>query len=155
MWRIRIILPAHYVNEKSHPWPPGCSAVPQPSAPPRATWHYEANHKQAMRKFLKTHLIMGEKLQQYQLDNFFFFDVLLTVHLSIFTSAISQLDAQIFCFTISLFNASTCFEHICSSSGGQNCITPPLVSSHLQVVVSCAGWKRRRSPIGVMIPEAV
>ena len=26
---------------------------------------------------------------------------------------------------------STCFEHMCSSSGGQICITQPLVSSHL------------------------
>ena len=40
------------------------------------------------------------------------FDVLLTVHLSIFISVINQLDAQNFCFTISLFHASTCFEHI-------------------------------------------
>jgi len=52
-----------------------------------------------------------------------FFDVLLTVHLSIFISIINQLDAQNFCFTISLFHASTCFEHMCPSSGGQNCIT--------------------------------
>ena len=59
------------------------------------------------------------------------FDVLLTVHLSIFISVINQLDAQNFCFTISLFHASTCFEHMCSSSGGQNCITQPLVSSNL------------------------
>ena len=43
-----------------------------------------------------------------------YFDVLLTVHLSIFISVINQLDAQNFCFTISLFHASTCFEHICS-----------------------------------------
>ena len=42
------------------------------------------------------------------------FEVLLTVHLSIFISVISQLDAQNFCFAISLFHASTCFEHICS-----------------------------------------
>jgi len=60
-----------------------------------------------------------------------YFDVLLTVHLSIFISVINQLDAQNFCFTISLFHASTCFEHMCSSPGGQNCITQPLVSSHL------------------------
>ena len=59
------------------------------------------------------------------------FDVLLTVHLSIFISVINQLDAKNICFTISLFHASTCFEHMCSSSGGQNCITQPLVSSHL------------------------
>jgi len=40
-----------------------------------------------------------------------------------FISVINQLDAQNFCFTISLFHASTCFEHMCSSSGGQSCIT--------------------------------
>ena len=56
---------------------------------------------------------------------FLFFDVLLTVHLSIFISVINQLDAQNFCFIVSLFHASTCFEHMCSSSGGQNCITQP------------------------------
>ena len=43
-----------------------------------------------------------------------YFDVLLTVHLSIFISVINQLGAQNFCFTISLFHASTCFEHMCS-----------------------------------------
>ena len=59
------------------------------------------------------------------------FDVLLTAHLSIFISLFNQLHAQNFCFTISLFLASTCFKHMCSSSGGQNCITQPLVSSHL------------------------
>jgi len=42
------------------------------------------------------------------------YDVLLTVHLSIIISVINQLDAQNFCFTISLFHASTCFEHMCS-----------------------------------------
>ena len=36
-----------------------------------------------------------------------YFDVLLTVHLSIFISVINQLDAQTFCFTISLFHAAT------------------------------------------------
>ena len=44
------------------------------------------------------------------------------MHLSIFISVINQLDAQNFCFTISFFHASTCFEHICSSLGGQNCL---------------------------------
>jgi len=34
-------------------------------------------------------------------------------------SVINQLDAQHFCFTISLFHASTCFEHMCLSSGGR------------------------------------
>jgi len=49
----------------------------------------------------------------------------------LFISLIIQLDAQNFCFTLSFFQSSTCFEHMCSSSGGQNCITQPLVSSHL------------------------
>ena len=68
-----------------------------------------------------------DQMKEKQFQNF---DVLRTVHLSIFISVINQLDAQNFCFTISLFHASTCFEHLCSS-GGQNCITQPLVSSHL------------------------
>ena len=42
---------------------------------------------------------------------------------------INELDALN--FIISLFQASTCFEHMCSSSGGQNCIIQSLVSSHL------------------------
>ena len=42
---------------------------------------------------------------------------------------INQLEALN--FIVSLFHASICFEHICSSSGGQNCTTQPLVSSHL------------------------
>ena len=51
---------------------------------------------------------------------------------------INQLDALN--FITSLFHASTCFEHKCSSSGVQNCTIQSLVSSHL---------------IGVMIPETV
>jgi len=42
------------------------------------------------------------------------FDILLTVHLSTFILVINQPDAQNFCFTISLFHASTCFQHTCS-----------------------------------------
>ena len=42
---------------------------------------------------------------------------------------IKQLDALN--FIMSLFHASTCFEHKCLSSEGQNCIIQPLVSSHL------------------------
>ena len=66
-------------------------------------------------------------------------DALLTVHLSIFISVINQLDAQNFCFTISLFHASTCFEQMCSSSGGQLHYTASSIIT----------------PIGVMIPEAL
>ena len=49
---------------------------------------------------------------------------------SVFISVINQIDAQNFCFTVNLFQASTCFEHCATSSGGQNCISQPLVSSH-------------------------
>ena len=48
---------------------------------------------------------------------------------------INQLD--VLNLIISLFQASTCFEHMCSLSGGQNCIIQSLVSSHLQVAVPC------------------
>ena len=41
---------------------------------------------------------------------------------------IKQLDALN--FIISLFQSTTYFEHMCSSSGGQNCIIQSLVSSH-------------------------
>ena len=53
---------------------------------------------------------------------------------------INQLDALN--FIVSLFHASTCFEHTCSSSGGQNCT----IQSSLNL---CTG----HTPIGVMIPE--
>ena len=33
------------------------------------------------------------------------------MHLSIFILVINQLDAQTFCFRVSLFHDSTCFEH--------------------------------------------
>ena len=57
---------------------------------------------------------------------------------------INQLDALN--FIMSLFHASTCFGHMCSSSGVQNCTIQPPVSSHLPGIIT---------PIGVMIPEAV
>jgi len=48
------------------------------------------------------------RIKKLDFRNFY---ILLTVHLSIFTLVINQLDAQNFCFKISLFHASTCFEH--------------------------------------------
>ena len=45
-------------------------------------------------------------------ERIIFFYVLLTVRLSIFILVINQLDAQNFCFTISFFHVSTCFEHL-------------------------------------------
>ena len=39
---------------------------------------------------------------------------------TVFISVINQLDAQNFCFTISLFHTSTCFERMCSSSGASS-----------------------------------
>jgi len=57
-----------------------------------------------------THFVCWEKHKPH-----FFFYVLLTVHFSIFILVINQLEAQNFCFTISLFHASTCFEHVWSN----------------------------------------
>ena len=63
---------------------------------------------------------------------------------------------------MSLFHASTCFEHTCSSSGGQNCTIQPLVSSHSvggrpvhRLREDFLNLSTGRPPIGVMIPEAV
>jgi len=90
------------------------------------------------------------------------FDLLLTVHLCIFISVINQFDAQNICFTISLFHVSTCFQHTCSSSGGQNCITQPpgIITPTSGRVVhklreSSLNLCTRRPLVGVMIPEAV
>ena len=73
---------------------------------------------------------------------------------------INQLDALN--FIISLFQASTCFKHMCSSSGGQELyyavsgiITPvggrPVHRLRENSLNLCTGWP----PIGVMIPETV
>ena len=87
-------------------------------------------------------------------DRVIFFDVLLTVHLTIFISVINQLDAQNFCFTISFISCLYMFRaHVliirksklhytasdtrgCVMQFGLPddecmCITQPLVSSHL------------------------
>jgi len=85
-----------------------------------------------IRLFLFSNVEVGVFVRKIYIRRVRDFDVLLTVHLSIFISVINQLDEQSFCFTIRLFHASRCFEHMCSSSGGQNCITQPLVSSHLR-----------------------
>jgi len=65
------------------------------------------------------------------------FDVLLTVHLSIFISVINQLDAQNFVLQLVYFMPLHVSSTMLTSSGGQNCIIQPLVC------------------IGVMIPDAV
>jgi len=72
-------------------------------------------------------------------NTFIFFDVLLTVHLSIFILVISQLDAKI-CLRISLFHACTCFEH------------HVLIVRRSKLDYTASGII---TPIGVMIPEAV
>ena len=63
-------------------------------------------------------------------DAIFFFLIFCWPCISIYLFInINQLDALN--FIISLFQASTCFEHMRSSSGGQNCIILSLVSSNL------------------------
>ena len=48
-----------------------------------------------------------------------FFDVLLTVHLSIFISIINQLDAQNFCFTVSFISCLYMFRaHVLETCRG-------------------------------------
>jgi len=101
-------------------------------------WQYDVSKRREYQPndtaVTSSNLALLVLLRCYPFRNIHFdFDVLLTVHLSIFISVINELDAQIFCFTVSLFHASTCFEHTCSSSGGQNCIKQPLASSHLYV----------------------
>jgi len=61
-----------------------------------------------------------------------FFYVLLTVHLSIFMLLINQLDARHFCFTISLFHASTFFDHHVFIIRRSKFHLHLLVSSHIQ-----------------------
>jgi len=61
------------------------------------------------------------------------FYVLLTVHLSIFVLVINQLDVQHFLFNKKFISCLYMFR--AHSSGGQNCITQPLVSSYLYVTV--------------------
>jgi len=81
-----------------------------------------------------------QRLGTVNLTTIFNFDVLLTVHLSIFVSAINQNDAQNFCFIISLFYASTYFEH------------HVLIIRRPKLHYTASGII---TPIGVMIPEAV
>jgi hypothetical protein len=73
--------------------------------------------------------------------NVFFFLIFCWPYISIYLFLnINQLDALN--FIISLFQVSTCFEHMCSSSGGQNRILQSLVSSH---------WKSEWSKITKII----
>ena len=76
-------------------------------------------------------LCVGEDQSKKCVSQFFY--VLVTVHLSIFILVINQLDAQNFCFTISLFHASTCFEHHLLIIRRSKLFIQLLVSSHLQV----------------------
>ena len=69
------------------------------------------------------HIVVNEAIENY--------DVLLTVHLGIFISLFNQLDAKNLFhskfYFMPLHVSNTCYP----SSGGQNCITQPLVSTHL------------------------
>jgi len=61
------------------------------------------------------------------LDKVSKFTLKLTLTCSYIYLNINQLDA-LNCI-MSLFHDPTCFEHMCSSLGGQNCTIRPLVSS--------------------------
>jgi len=84
----------------------------------------QSKSKMLLKKLNSNILYSCKQMQNLVLDKKWYIHYL-------FIPVINQLDAQNFCFTISLFHASTCFEHTCLSSGGQNCIIQPLVSSHL------------------------
>ena len=74
------------------------------------------------------------------------FDVLLIVHLCISILVINQLYAQNLYFTISLFHASTCFEHqVLIIRKSKFYYTASGIFTPICVI----------APIGVMIPEAV
>ena len=74
-----------------------------------------------------------------------------------FISVTKQLDAQNFCFTVSLFHASTCFKHHVllirrsklhyTASG----IITPIGGHLMHRLRECT----RQPPIGVMTPEPV
>ena len=68
-----------------------------------------------------------------------YFDVLLTVHLSIIL-VLNQLNAQKTCFIISLLYASTCFEHYV------------LIIKRSKLYYTAYGII---TPVDVMIPDAV
>ena len=65
-------------------------------------------------------IIVCAKSMAYGISVWLYFSIYLNIN---------QLDTLN--FIMSLFHASTCFEHMCSSSGGQNCTVQSLVSSHL------------------------
>ena len=57
--------------------------------------------------------------------------------ISIFILVINQLNAQNLFYSKFIIRLYIISSTMCSSSGGQNCIIRPLVSSHLQVAVPC------------------
>ena len=81
---------------------------------------------------------------------------MLTVHLNIFISVINQLDAQNVCFTVSLFHASTCFEHhVLIIRTSKLYYAASGYITRLSRAQSSLNLCTRRPLIGVMIPEAV
>ena len=80
------------------------------------------------------------------------------MHLSISILVINQLDAQNFCFTLSLFHASTCFEHhvlIIRRSKLYYTASGIITPIDGRPVHTCAQVCMGQSSIGVMIPDAV
>ena len=85
-------------------------------------------------------------------DTATFFDVLLTVHLSIFISVINQLDAQIFFYNKFISCLYVFRAHVLIIRRSKLHYTASGIIRHNQSSLNlCVG----RPPIGVMIPEAV
>ena len=68
-------------------------------------------------------------------------------------------EVKIALHTLWYHHTCACFEHMCSSSGGQNCITHPLVSSHLCMfrahVLIIRRSKLHYTPSGIITPVHV
>ena len=109
----------------------------QVSTEPSASWHSkrpslapEDGGRFSLRNAVLPFLV--QKVGQCNTKTVYFFLFLIfcwpciSIYLFINTNQLDALN-----FIISLFQASTRFEHMCSSSGGQNCIIQFLVSSHL------------------------
>ena len=90
----------------------------------RNIYNLKNARREVSRHFREKEIIKKGKIDELEING-------KDINIRLFISVINQLDAQNFCSTINLFFASTCFEHMCPSSGGQNCITQPLVSSQL------------------------
>ena len=82
-------------------------------------------------------LIKHRYIANLLFDNFWYFADRASLYIY---RNIQQIDALN--FIMSLFHASTCFGHMCSSSVCQKCTIPALVSPNIYVAARCTDWER-------------